>query len=115
MHSTTIAQRNPLEIAELAAFDSHITDLDPAEQQRRRVVYLQQALTKIGYGRSILKSFGCFLIPLLIIPLFWPFIILFYFIIRHNKSLMDNYVVSACHYWDIPIDSPALSHLLASS
>ena len=101
MTYTCVHDRNPLEISELAAFDANIAPLPPEEQSQRRKAYLAQAMLRVGYGKSMMASMGCFFIPFLIIPVFWPFIIVFYLISRKSQRMIDNYVDSACRYWNI--------------
>lgn len=104
MNSTRLHQRNPLEIAELAAFDANIASLGETEQRQRRIAYLQQALQQVGYGKSIMKAMGCFMIPMVIIPIFWPILLVVYFSFKHSRRALDHYVASACRYWNIDPD-----------
>ena len=101
MTHTHVHERNPLEISELAAFDDNIASLPLEEQSQRRKAYLSQAMMQVGHGKSMMASMGCFFIPLLIIPIFWPFIIVFYLMYKKSHRMIDDYVESACRYWNI--------------
>jgi hypothetical protein len=92
-----------LEIRELAAFDKTIEDLDPQEQQRRRKAYLRQAMMEIDQGKKMFNSMGCAMLPFLVIPIFWPFLIFQRRTANRMQQMMEGYVTSACEYWGITL------------
>ena len=100
-HTHHIAQRNPLEISALAEFDRNIAHLSEVEQNEKRLLYLEQALKQMANAQKMIKVFGCLFLPIMIIPIFWPFLIMLYFMLKKSRRIMDDYVVSACRYWGI--------------
>lgn len=104
MTSDLVHRRNPLEIRELAAFDKTIEGLDPEDQQRRRRAYLRQAMMEVGQGKKMLSSMGCMMLPFLLIPIFWPFLIFQRRAARRMEQTLDGYVTSACEYWGTTLD-----------
>ena len=94
-------QRNPLDIKQLAEFDSTITELTQTEQRRRRLIYLRDAAQQARMGKSFLKGFGWLLIPFAIIPIFWPFLIFFWFIRKKAVSMIEIQLKNALEYWGI--------------
>jgi Fe2+ transport system protein B len=106
---------NPFEISELANFDKNIENIPKDQQMEKRRQYLDQALKKMKYNKNIIKSFGCFLIPFVIIPLFWPMLIFMYFIKKnYMKNLNDN-IESACKYWNININDIMADYTITES
>ena len=101
MHHHHHPRENPLEIGRLAAFDADLGDVPEDERRRKRLAYIEQALMEVGYGRSMVKSFGCLMVPFAIIPIFWPFLAFTYFAMRRSMRMLDGYVAGACRYWDI--------------
>lgn len=94
-------RKSPFEISELAAFDKDI-EFDPEDEQRRkRLAYLSQAMTQVGYGKSLFKAMGCVLVPFIIIPLFWPILLFAYFMRKRMMRMLDEQVDDALRYWDI--------------
>lgn len=104
MHHYHTHQPSPLEIKQLAEFDASLGDAPEAEKRRKRIVYLNDAVRQIGLGQSILKGFGCVLIPFAIIPLFWPVLFFMWFVRKKALGLMDSQLQSALEYWGIPRD-----------
>ena len=94
-------QRNPLDIKQLAEFDADIAHLTPTEQRRRRLIYLRDAAQKMRTGRSMLKSFGWFMIPLAIIPIFWPFFGILWIFRNKAGKMMETQLENALEYWGI--------------
>lgn len=94
-------QRNPLDIKQLAEFDSAIANLTQTEQGRRRLIYLRNAARQARMGKSFLKGFGWLLIPFIIIPIFWPFLVFFWFIRKKGSSMIENQLIDALDYWGI--------------
>lgn len=101
MHYYHSYRPNPLEIKQLAEFDAALGDISDSEKRRRRIVYLRDAMQQIGVGKSFLKGFGIFVIPFVIIPLFWPFLAFFWFFRKKAGTLMDGQIVNALDYWGI--------------
>ena len=101
MHHYHSDRPSPLEIKQLAEFDAALVDVPDSDKRRRRIVYLRGAMQQIGVGKSFLKGFGVFVIPLVIIPLFWPFLIFFWFIRKKAGTLMDSQIANALDYWGI--------------
>ncbi len=93
--------RNPLEIKQLAEFDATIAGLTQTEQRRRRLIYLRDAAQQARMGKSFLKGFGWLLIPFAIIPIFWPFLIFFWFIRKKAGSMIETQLNNALEYWGI--------------
>jgi hypothetical protein len=94
-------QRNPLDIKRLAEFDAAIAELTQTEQRRRRLIYLRDAARQAKVGKSFLKGFGWLLIPFIIIPIFWPFLVFFWFIRKKAGSMMEKQLIDALDYWGI--------------
>ena len=94
-------QRNPLDIKQLAEFDATIATLTQTEQRRRRLIYLRDAAQQARMGKSFLKGFGWLMIPFVIIPVFWPFLIFFWFIRKKAGSMVDTQLLNALDYWGI--------------
>ncbi len=94
-------QRNPLDIKQLAEFDADIAHLTPTEQRRRRLIYLRDAAQQMKTGKSILKSFGWFMIPLAIIPIFWPFFGILWIFRNKAGKMMETQLENALEYWSI--------------
>jgi len=94
-------QRNPLDVKQLAEFDTSIANLTETEQRRRRLIYLRDAAQQARMGKSFLKGFGWFLILFAIIPFFWPFFIFFWFIRKKAGSMMEIQLKNALEYWGI--------------
>jgi hypothetical protein len=94
-------QQNPLDIKQLAEFDATIDNLTQTEQRRRRLVYLRDAAQQARMGKSFLKGFGWLVIPFAIIPIFWPFLIFFWFIRKKAGSMIDTQLLNALDYWGI--------------
>ena len=94
-------QRNPLDIKQLAEFDATIANLTQTEQRRRRLIYLRDAAQQARVGKSFLKGFGWLMIPFAIIPIFWPFLIFFWFIRKKAGSMMETQLLNALDYWGI--------------
>lgn len=85
----------------MAAFDATLGDLPEEEKRRRRVIYFRDAVAQIEIGKSVLKGFGCLMIPFFIVPLFWPFIAFFWFMRKKAAATMDQQMRSALEYWGI--------------
>ena len=94
-------QPNPLDIKQLAEFDASIENLTQSEQRRRRVIYLRDGAEKIKTGKSLLKGFGWLMIPFAIIPIFWPFFAIFWYIRKKAGSMMKTQFKNALDYWGI--------------
>ncbi len=94
-------QRNPLEIKELAEFDESISQYSRTEQKSKRLIYLGDAVQKMRTGKSILKGFGWVMIPLAIIPIFWPFFIFMWYARKKTASLIEIQLRNAMRYWGI--------------
>jgi len=101
MHHHHDYRPSPLEIKQLAEFDASLGGIPVEEKRRKRVVYLKDAVRQTQAGASVLKGFGCFLIPFAIIPLFWPFLIFFWFMRKKTTGLMNSQLDSALEYWQI--------------
>ena len=101
MHHYHSHRPSPLEIKQLAEFDAALGDIPDSEKKRRRIVYLRDAMQQIGVGKSFLKGFGIFMIPFVIIPLFWPFLGFFWFVRKKAATLMDSQLFNALDYWGI--------------
>jgi hypothetical protein len=100
-HTNHYHQRNPLDIKQLAEFDATIAELTQTEQRRRRLIYLRDAAQQARMGKSFLKGFGWLLIPFAIIPIFWPFLIFFWFIRKKAGSMIEKQLLNALDYWGI--------------
>lgn len=94
-------QRNPLDIKQLAEFDATIANLTQTEQRRRRLIYLRDAAQQARMGKSFLKGFGWLMIPFVIIPIFWPFLIFFWFFRKKAGSMIEIQLKNALEYWGI--------------
>ena len=101
MHHYHSHRPSPLEITQLAQFDAALGDIPDSDKKRRRIVYLRDAMQQIGVGKSFLKGFGILVIPFTIIPLFWPFLIFFWFVRKKAGTLMDSQLANALDYWGI--------------
>ena len=95
---------SPLEIKQLAEFDAALGETPEDEKRRKRIVYLRDAVRQMQMGASMLKGFGCFVIPFAIIPIFWPFLLFFWFIRKKALGLMGTQLQSALEYWGIQQD-----------
>ncbi|MBN2712543.1 MAG: hypothetical protein JXR97_08960 [Planctomycetes bacterium] len=96
-------QQNPLDIGEMARFDETLDEYEESEKRRKRVIYLKSALQKINAGKSLLKSMGCLIIPFLLVPVFWPVLLILYVVLKSNHKQMRHQFKSALEYWDINI------------
>jgi hypothetical protein len=94
-------QRNPLDVKQLAEFDADIAHLTPTEQRRRRLIYLRDAAQQMKTGKSIFKGFGWFMIPLAIIPIFWPFFGILWIFRNKAGKIMETQLENALEYWGI--------------
>ena len=113
MHYHHSNRPSPLEIKQLAEFDATLGDIPDTDKKRRRIIYLRDAMQQINIGKTIFKGFGFFLIPFMIIPIFWPFLAFFWFMKKKASSLMDIQLVNALDYWGIQkyeIDNSQLQH-----
>ncbi len=105
---------SPLEIKQLAEFDSDLGDAPEAEKRRKRIVYMQDAVRQTRAGASMLKGFGCMMIPFAIIPIFWPVLIFFWFMRKKATGLWGAQLKTALDYWglcesDLAAPAPAPS------
>jgi hypothetical protein len=100
-HMNHYHRQNPLEIKQLAEFDATIANLTQTEQRRRRLIYLRDAAQQARMGKSFLKGFGWLMIPFAIIPIFWPFLIFFWFIRKKAGSMIEKQLINALDYWGI--------------
>ena len=106
-------QQNPLDIKQLAEFDETISQYSETEQRRRRLIYLRDAAQKLKMGKAMLKGFGWFMIPLAIIPIFWPFFIFAWYMKKRAGTMMDNQLAHALEYWgihEVEIDAYVSDH-----
>lgn len=94
-------QSNLLDIERLAEFDASIAHLSQSEQRRRRLIYLQDAADEIKEGKSILKGFGWFMIPLALIPILWPLFAVMWYLRKKAASMMETQFEEALDYWGI--------------
>jgi hypothetical protein len=94
-------RQNPLDIKSLDEFDVAISRYTQSEQRRRRLSYLREAAQQMKPGKSLLRGFGWFMIPLAIIPILWPFFIFAWFMCRKAASMMESELESALDYWGI--------------
>lgn len=102
MHYGHTSQRpSPLEISELADFDASLGDLTEDDRRGRRIFYLRDAIAQVEMGKTLLKGFGCFMIPMLVIPIFWPFIAFFWFMRKSATRTMDTQFRNALAYWNL--------------
>lgn len=102
MHHYHSQQPSPLEVKQLAEFDASLGDADTGDEKRRkRVVYLRDAVRQMQTGASLLKGFGCLVIPFAIIPIFWPFLFFFWFMRKKALGLMGSQLNNALEYWGI--------------
>ena len=92
---------NPLEIKQLAEFDASLGDDSEGEKRRKRIIYLRDAAQQNETAASIFKAFGCLFIPFVIIPLFWPFLIITWFLRKKSTDLMGAHLATALEYWGI--------------
>jgi hypothetical protein len=98
----TAHHKSPLEISELAMFDKNIEGCSPDEAKAKRLAYLKQAMQQVGIAKSMFKGMGCVMIPMIIIPLFWPFLALFWYMRKKTMAALDSQIITACEYWNIP-------------
>ena len=101
MHHYHSHRPSPLDIKQLAEFDASLGDTPEEEKRRKRIVYLRDAVRQMQMGASMLKGFGCFIIPFAIIPIFWPFLIFFWFMRKKALGLMGAQLNNAVEYWGI--------------
>ncbi len=94
-------QSNLLNISQLAEFDTSIAHLTQSQQRRRRLDYLTHEADKIKEGKSLLKGFGWFMIPLALIPIFWPFFAVVWYLRKKRTSIMEAQFEKALDYWGI--------------
>ncbi|GEM_PF-3360343 len=94
-------QPSPLDLREMAEFDASIADESEFEQRRRRIIYLRDAIRQQELGSSLLKGFGCMMIPFYVIPLFWPVLIFFHILRKKGVAAMESQLESALQYWGI--------------
>jgi hypothetical protein len=101
MHHHHSSRPGPLEIKQLAEFDATLGDLPESDKRQRRIIYLRDANQQIGLQKNVFKGFGCLLLPFAIIPLFWPFLIFFWFMKKKTNTLLSNQLNNALAYWKI--------------
>jgi len=93
--------KSPLEISELAEFDSQLGDIPEDEKRKKRILYIKDAQSQLNVARDIFKSMGCVMIPFYIIPIFWPFLIFIKLAKKKSTNLFDAQYNRALEYWDI--------------
>jgi hypothetical protein len=101
MHHHHSYRPSPLEIKQLAEFDATLGDMPDSDKHQRRIIYLRDAMQQVRMQKSVLKGFGCLLIPCVIIPIFWPFLIFFWLIKKKANNLVDSQLINALDYWNI--------------
>lgn len=94
---------SPLEIAELAKFDDMLTNEAEDEKIRKRILYLKDASNKLKMKIESTANFKYFLIPFALIPLFWPFILVFYLSFKKQKEAFDQQTGMALEYWQLEL------------
>ncbi len=94
-------RKSPFEISELAEFDRDIEADDEETKRRKRIAYLKQAMSQVESGKKMMGSFGCLLVPFMIIPLFWPFLYFMKKSQRNAMNLLDDQVEGALDYWGV--------------
>lgn len=100
-HHHHASRPSPLDVGEMARFDDTLDECDDAERKRRRIIYLRDAIQKLRTAKSMGKAFTCVLIPFAIIPVFWPFLIFMYVIMKKQGEAIDQQVLTAMQYWDL--------------
>jgi hypothetical protein len=111
MHHYHSHQPSPLDIRQLAEFDATLGEIPESDRREGRIIYLRDAMLQIGVGKAVFKGFGCFLIPFVLIPIFWPFLAFFWFMNKKAVGLMDSQVANALDYWDIQHSEIDQEHL----
>ena len=102
MHHYHSHRPSPLEIKQLAEFDAALGDISESDKRQRRIIYLRDAMQQISVGKTIFKGFGLLiLIPFILIPLFWPFLVFFWLMKKKAIGLMDMQIANALDYWNI--------------
>ncbi len=104
MHHYHTHRPSPLEIKQLAEYDAFLGEAPESEKRKKRLLYLRDALRQMQTGASLLKGFGCLIIPFAIIPIFWPFLLFSWFIRRKALGLMGSQLENALEYWGIRQD-----------
>jgi len=97
-------RKSPFEISELAAFDKNIERSPEAEKRHKRIAYLEQSLDQVNYGKSLFKAMGCFFIPFVIIPLFWPILLIMWIMKNRAFRMLDAQIDDALRFWDLTRD-----------
>jgi hypothetical protein len=103
MHHHHSYRPSPLDIKQLAEFDATLGALPDLDKRPRRIIYLRDATQQMGMQKNIFKGFGCLLIPFAIIPIFWPFLIFFWFMKKKANTLIDSQLINALDYWNIQL------------
>ncbi len=94
-------RKSPFEISELAAFDKNIEGCSEAERRQKHIAYLEQSLDQVEYGKSLFKAMGCFFIPFIIIPLFWPILLIMWIMKNRAFRMLDSQIDDALGFWDL--------------
>lgn len=94
-------RKSPLEISELAEFDSQLGDIPDDEKRKKRILYIKDAQGQLNVAKDMMKGMGCIMIPFYIIPLFWPFLIFFKLAKKKSANLIDAQLDRALEYWDL--------------
>jgi len=101
LHHHHSYEPNPLEIKQLAEFDASLGDESEGEKRRKRIIYLRDAARQNQTAASTFKAFGCLFIPFVIIPLFWPFLIIMWVLHKKSINLIGTHLAMALEYWGI--------------
>lgn len=104
MHTHHSHRPSPLEIRQLAEFDATLGEAPEEEKRRKRIAYLNDAVRQMQMGKSLLKGFGCVVIPFAIIPLFWPILFFVWYLRKKALGMMNSQLQSALEYWGIRED-----------
>ena len=101
VHHFGACKRNPLDEKQLEEFDESIAHYSRTEQRRRRLKYLRDVAQQMRSGKSPVKGLGWIMIPLALIPIFWPFFIFAWFIRKKEISMTETRLQEALEYWGI--------------
>ena len=104
MHHHHSYRPSPLEVKQLAEFDATLGDMPDLDKRQRRVIYLRDAMQQVEMQKSAMKGFGCFVIPLAIIPIFWPFLFFFWMMKKKANNLVNSQLINALDYWNIEFE-----------
>ncbi|MGF1573740.1 MAG: hypothetical protein ACFCU1_11810 [Sumerlaeia bacterium] len=92
---------NPLEIKQMADFDSSLGNVDFDERKSKRILYFKQALIGQRTLRNIFTAFTIVSLIFAIIPCFWPVLLYFFYLKKTLLKANASITLLALEYWNL--------------